>query len=99
MAIRIQRGSGNVFRDLGFPADEAAHLLIRTDLMIAIRRVLKERKLTQVRAAKLLGITQPRVSDLVRGRIDLFSIDALVDFLARLGVGVTVRTTARKRVA
>jgi len=99
MAIRIQRGSGNVFRDLGFAADEAAHLLIRTDLMIAIRRVLKERKLTQVRAAKLLGITQPRVSDLVRGRIDLFSIDALVDFLARLGVGVTVRTTARKRVA
>jgi predicted XRE-type DNA-binding protein len=99
MAIRIQRGSGNVFRDLGFAADEAAHLLIRTDLMIAIRRVLKERKLTQVRAAKLLGITQPRVSDLVRGRIDLFSIDALVDFLARLGVGVTVRTTVRKRVA
>lgn len=99
MATRIQRGSGNVFRDLGFAAHEATHLLIRTDLMIAIRRVLKERKLTQIRAAKLLGITQPRVSDLVRGRIDLFSIDALVDFLARLGVGVTVRTTARKRVA
>ncbi|HEX9730214.1 MAG TPA: helix-turn-helix transcriptional regulator [Gemmatimonadales bacterium] len=98
-ATRMQRGSGNVFRDLGFPPDEAAHLLIRTDLMIAIRRVLKARKLTQARAAELLGTTQPRVSDLMRGRIDLFSIDALVDFLARLGVGVTVRTSPRKRVA
>jgi len=99
MAVRISRGSGNVFRDVGFPADDAAHLLVRSDLMIAIRRVLKSRKLTQARAAEILGVTQPRVSDLVRGRIDLFSIDALVDFLARLGVGVTVRTTRRKRVA
>lgn len=99
MAVRMQRGSGNVFRDLGFPADEAAHLLVRTDLMIAIRRVVKQRKLTQARTAKLLGITQPRVSDLLRGRIDLFSIDALVDFLARLDVAVSVRTSARKRVA
>ncbi|HKS07108.1 MAG TPA: helix-turn-helix transcriptional regulator [Gemmatimonadaceae bacterium] len=99
MVTRIRRGSGNVFRDLGFPADEAAHLLIRADLMIAIRRLLKERKLTQTRAAKLLGITQPRVSDLVRGHIDLFSIDALVDFLERLGVRVTVRLRARTRVA
>lgn len=99
MAVRMQRGSGNVFRDLGFPAEEAAHLLIRSDLMIAIRHVIKSRRLTQARAAELLGVTQPRVSDLVRGRIDLFSIDALVDFLARLGVGVTVRTTTRKRVA
>ncbi len=43
MAVRMQRGSGNVFRDVGFPADVAAHLLIRSDLMIAIRRVIKAR--------------------------------------------------------
>jgi hypothetical protein len=54
---------------------------------------------SQARAAEILGVTQPRVSDLVRGRIDLFSIDALVDFLAQLGVGVTVRTTRPKRLA
>ncbi len=98
MAVRIRRGSGNVFKDVGFPPDEAAHLLIRTDLMLQIERALKERGLTQAKAAKLLGVTQPRVSDLIRGRIDLFSIDTLVDMLARLGISVTLRTR-RRRVA
>ena len=95
----IHRSSGNVFRDAGFPPAEAAHLLIRADLMIEARKILKQRRLTQVQAAKVLDITQPRVSDLVRGRIELFSIDTLVDMLARLGVTVTVRTKKAKRVA
>jgi predicted XRE-type DNA-binding protein len=69
MAERIRRSSGNVFKDVGFPPEEAAHLLIRTDLMLQIERVLKERGLTQAKAAKLLGVTQPRVSVLVRGRV------------------------------
>ena len=95
----IRKSSGNVFRDMGFPPDEAAHLLIRADLMIQVERALSRRRLTQVQAAKLLGISQPRVSDLVRGRIDLFSIDTLVDLLARLGVTVRLKTSASKRVA
>lgn len=99
MATRIRKSSGNVFRDAGFGAGEAAHLLIRADLMIQLERVLKQRRLTQVQAAKLLGISQPRVSDLVRGRIDLFSIDTLVDMLARLGVTVTLKTSHSTRVA
>ena len=99
MAIRIQRGSGNVFEDVGFPRAEAAHLLIRTDLMLQIARVLKARKLTQARAAKLLKVSQPRISDLVRGRIELFSIDALVEMLTRLEMVVTVRTKAVAKVA
>jgi predicted XRE-type DNA-binding protein len=99
MAIRIRRSSGNVFKDLGFPAEEAAHLLIRADLMIQLESILKTRRLTQAKAAKLLGVSQPRVSDLVRGRIDLFSIDTLVDMLARLGVSVTLRTKRSRRVA
>lgn len=99
MAIRIQRGSGNVFEDVGFPRAEAAHLLIRTDLMLQIARVLKARKLTQARAAKLLKVSQPRISDLVRGRIELFSIDALVEMLTRLEMVVTVRTKAAAKVA
>jgi predicted XRE-type DNA-binding protein len=99
MAIRIRRGSGNVFQDLGFPPDEAAHLLIRSDLMISLNQLLQERGLTQVRAAKLLGVTQPRISDLKRGRLELFSIDALVDMLARLGVKVTFQTKKATRVA
>jgi predicted XRE-type DNA-binding protein len=99
MSARIRRSSGNVFKDLGFPPDEAAHLLIRADLMIQLARILKERRLTQVRAARLLGVSQPRVSDLVRGRIDLFSIDSLVEMLARLGVSVSLRVRRSKRVA
>ncbi|MBA3726419.1 MAG: XRE family transcriptional regulator [Armatimonadetes bacterium] len=99
MAIRIRRGSGNVFTDVGFPPAEAAHLLIRTDLMLQIERVLKAQRLTQAKAAKVLGVTQPRVSDLVRGRVDLFSIDTLVEMLARLGVSVTLRTKRSHRVA
>jgi len=99
MAIRITRGSENVFEDIGFPRAEAAHLLIRTDLMLQIARILKARKLTQARAAKLLKVSQPRISDLVRGRIELFSIDALVEMLTRLEMVVTVRTKAATKVA
>ena len=99
MAERIRRSSGNVFKDVGFPLEEAAHLQIRSDLMIQIERVLKEQGLTQAKAAAALGVTQPRISDLVRGRVDLFSIDTLVDMLAKLGMSVTLKTRRSRRVA
>jgi len=99
MTIRMQRSSGNVFADLGFPAEEAAHLLIRADLMGQLRAVIAARGLTQKAAAKALGVTQPRVSDLVRGRIELFSIDTLVEMLTRFDVAVTVTTKRRRRIA
>lgn len=88
MATKVTRSGGNVFEDLGFGPEEAEHLRIRSDLMLALRRVIDERKLTQARAAALFGVSQPRVSDLVRGKIDRFSIDALVEMLGRAGVGV-----------
>lgn len=95
----MTRSSGNVFRDMGFPPRQAARLLIRTNLMLEVERILKSRGLTQSKAARLLGVSQPRVSDLIRGRIELFSIDCLVDMLARLGVSVTVRTRPSRRAA
>jgi predicted XRE-type DNA-binding protein len=88
----IVRSSGNVFRDLDFSPEESEHLKIRADLMIQIEKILKERGLKQAPAAKLLRITQPRVSDLLRGRIDLFSTDTLIELLARLGVRVRIVT-------
>ena len=94
--LAVRKSSGNVFSDLGFDADEAEHLRIRSALMATLRKVLQDQKLTQARAADLLDVSQPRVSDLVRGKIDLFSIDALVDMLARAGVRVDVRTTVLK---
>ena len=88
---KIVRSSGNVFEDLGFGPDEAEHLRIRSALMATLRQVIQDRGLTQAKAAALLGVTQPRVSDLMRGKIDLFSIDTLVDMLARAGFQVNLR--------
>jgi predicted XRE-type DNA-binding protein len=88
MKLKVTRSSGNVFRDLGFSAGEAEHLLVRADLMIKVQKLIESKHLTQAELAKILRITQPRVSDLRRGRIDLFSTDALIDILARLGIRV-----------
>jgi len=85
---RITRSSGNVFRDLGFAPEEAEHLRLRSLLMIQVRKVIEAQGLTQKQAAALFGVTQPRVSDLVRGKIELFSIDTLVDMLAHAGAHV-----------
>ena len=88
MKLKVTRSSSNVFRDLGFPPDEAEHLLVRSDLMIKVQKLIVSRRLKQAEVAKILRVTQPRVSDLLRGRINLFSTDALIDMLARLGVRV-----------
>jgi len=100
MATRkLRRSSGNVFRDLGFSAEESENLRIRSEMMVRLARVIDDRGLTQAEAARIFGVTQPRVSDLVRGKIDLFSIDMLVNMLAKTGLQVVFTTRARKRVA
>ena len=99
MATKVQRSSGNVFRDLGFEAQEAENLRLRSELMIQLRKVIESQKLTQAAAAKLFGVTQPRVSNLVRGRIDLFSIDMLVKMLALAGIQVQLVVKRRRQVA
>lgn len=89
MAIEhVTPKGGNVFTDLGFPAEEAENLKIRSRLMAAIKRIIRERGLKQVEAAALFGTTQPRVSDVVTGKIDEFTIDSLVNMLAHAGVPV-----------
>ena len=91
MKAKITRSSGNVFRDLRFTNEEAEHLRIRSGLMASLRKVIGSRGLTQAEAASVFGVSQPRISDLVRGKIDLFSIDTLVDMLALAGFRVDVR--------
>jgi predicted XRE-type DNA-binding protein len=88
MSVKITRSNRNVFRDLGFNVEESEHLKIRADLMIRVQKRIAAGRYRQADAAKILSITQPRVSDLLRGRIDLFSTDTLIDILARLGVSV-----------
>jgi len=84
---------------VGFSPQEAEHLQVRSDLMIQLEREIKRRGLKQNEAAKLLAVSQPRVSDLLRGRIDLFSTDMLIDMLARLGVRVRIVMSRRGKVA
>jgi predicted XRE-type DNA-binding protein len=90
MKLKVTRSTGNVFRDIGFSADEAEHLKVRSDLLIHLQKVISARGLKQAQAAKLLGVSQPRVSDLMCGRIELFSIDTLIDMLANMGIRVKV---------
>ena len=99
MATKMRRSSGNVFRDLGYGREEAEHLRIRSVLMATLRRLIEARELTQAEAARVFGVSQPRVSDLVRGKIDLFSIDTLVDMLARAGmkVEITAKPAPKRR--
>ena len=88
--LKMTRGSGNVFADLGFARDEAQNLMLRSELMTRIERFVSTSGLTQQEAAKRLGISQPRLNDLLRGKIDKFSIDALVNMLAAVGMRVTI---------
>ena len=99
MKIKVQRSNGNVFRDLGFSKDEAENLKIRTNLMIRLSKLIETRRLTQAQAARLFEVTQPRISDLVRGKIDRFSIDTLVAMLSHAGVPVRVVVGRKSKVA
>jgi predicted XRE-type DNA-binding protein len=100
-AVRVTSSTGNVFRDLGFSNEASEHLLVRADLLIQVQKTIASKRLKQAETAKILRVTQPRVSDLLRGRIDLFSTDSLIDMLARLGIGVriVVKAPRSKKVA
>lgn len=91
---RITRGSGNVFLDLGFPPHEAAVMLLRCELAEALRQWIAREGLTRAQAAKRLGVEQPRISEIVRNRVDTLSLDYLVGLCANAGVSVAVSLAA-----
>ena len=97
--VTFLEGSNNIFRDLGFAEAEAVNLLARSELMMAIEKTIKERGLTQTEAAKLLGVGQPRLSDLYNGKMDRFTVDMLMKWLARLGKHVTIKVDDHEVVA
>ena len=92
--MRATKGSENVFVDCGFPPAEAENLRIRAKMMMALTDYIQERKITQSRAARILGASQPRISGLVRGKIGLFTIDTLVNMVTAAGLKVGVEITA-----
>src|SRR6266404_7134187 len=93
---QIDRGTGNVFADLDLPNPDLA--LAKAELVQRIRNLISERHLTQAKAAALLGLDQPKVSALVRGRVEGYTIDRLFRLLYALGqrVEITVRPKAHK---
>ncbi len=99
MTLRVRHSTGNVFADLGFGAEEAENLRVRADLMIELSKLIEAQELTQAAAAKLMGVTQPRVSDLLRGKIDRFSVDGLIEMLGRAGASVSLVVTRPSQVA
>lgn len=86
--LKVTRGSGNVFLDLGFSKAEAENLRMRSELMMRIDDYVRTSGMTQAAAAKTLGLTQPRLNALLKGRIHLFSLDALVTIANRAGLSV-----------
>ena len=87
-SVKIERGSGNVFADLGLP-DAETHFL-KAELVTRIDRIIRQRRLKQVEAAKLLGLSQPDVSRLMRGDFREYSIDRLLRLLTTLGRDVEI---------
>ncbi len=93
--MKVTRDSGNVFRDVGFSPQAADSLRYRADLMIALTDLIRKRRWTQAAAAKAMGVTQLRISDLKRGKLARFSLDKLVQMLGRAGAEVRVSGVTR----
>jgi predicted XRE-type DNA-binding protein len=92
--VPVHRGSGNVFADLGLP--DAEKLKIKTGLVIEIRKAIATLGLTQQAAAKRMGITQPKVSDMMRGDFSNLSERKLMDCLTRLGYDIEIKVRPAK---
>jgi predicted XRE-type DNA-binding protein len=88
--IEVVRGSENVFADLGFSPEEAVNLKIRADLMLDLKRYIQKQSWTQVEAAAFFEETQPRISNLLNGDINRFSIDKLIIMLTKAGMQVKI---------
>lgn len=98
--LKITKGSANVFEDLGFDVQESQNLLLRSQTMVALVQWFNASDLTQSEAAKKLGVTQPRLNQLLKGKIEIFSLDALVNMATNAGmrVGLSIRPVTSVRV-
>ncbi|MFZ3017055.1 MAG: helix-turn-helix transcriptional regulator [Gallionella sp.] len=92
--LKITESSGNVFLDLGFSPEEATILAMRAQLMGELRIKIRDEEWTQAEAAKVLGISQSRVSDLIRGKFEKFSLDMLITLATRAGKTVELKMAA-----
>ena len=94
MSKDVVYSSGNIFIDLGYSPDEAAILQMRADLMTDLRKLIKTKKLKQAKAAEILGVSQSRVSDLMRGKWEKFSLEMLISLATKAGMQITLKRGA-----
>ncbi len=92
---KVTVGKENIFEDLGFEPEEAANLKIRADLMLDLCQYIRERGWTQEQAAEFWGETQPRISNLMNGEISRFSVDKLINMLAKAGMQVKIEVISQ----
>ncbi len=90
-SIKVEKGSGNIFKDLGFSDEVAEKELLKAQLGTEIFRILKERKLTQVDAAKLLGVKHADISRLKAAKLSDYSLEQLMRLLNRLNCDIEIR--------
>lgn len=93
--MTVTKGHDNVFEDLGFEPEEAANLKVRADLMLSLRQYIQKCGWTQEQAADFFGETQPRISNLMNGEINRFSVDKLINMLVQAGMEVNVNVSAK----
>ena len=98
--LKITEGSANVFAVLGFGPQGSQNLLLRSQTMIALVQWFNASGLTQAAGAKTLGVTQPRLNQLLKGKIEIFSLDALVNMATSAGmrVGLSIRPKSSVKV-
>lgn len=92
--FKVTESSGNVFLDLGFSPEEATILAMRAQLMGELRIKIRDEEWTQAEAAQVLGVSQSRVSDLIRGKFEKFSLDMLITLATRAGKKVELKLVA-----
>jgi predicted XRE-type DNA-binding protein len=97
--IEITESCGNVFADLGFPPDEAANLSLRSTFIAQLMKIIQDQALTKAQAAKQFGVTQPQITLLLKGKIQEFSIDELVNMFARAGYEIEPKFVTLRRIA
>lgn len=95
--IKVEQSSGNIFKDLGFPDEVAEEEMLKAELGAEIFRILEERQLTQVEAAKLLGVKQPEIARLKAAKLSYYSVERLMRFLKRLNCEVSIRRSSEEK--
>lgn len=97
---KVRQGASDIFADLGFSGAESRNLQMRAAMMTALRKFIEKEGLTQADAARRLKVSQPRISDLTRGKVSRFSLDSLVVMLTDAGLEIDLRIKQpSKRVA